>query len=77
MTDLGVTVIDSLVLALPPLKEEDSFSLDPIKPLWSELEKLVNDGKVVTIGISDLDALELAELYNWTEVRYVKVQFKN
>ncbi|KAG8190584.1 hypothetical protein JTE90_014060 [Oedothorax gibbosus] len=68
MSDLDITIIDSLVLALPPFKD-GSFSLGPVKPLWSELEKLVKDGKVVTIGISDLDANELAELYNWTEIK--------
>lgn len=72
MQQLGVAAIDSLILSLPPLPSEEKFTLDHIKPLWIELEKLVSNSKVLTIGVSDLDTEELKELYNWSQVRYVK-----
>ncbi|XP_035229983.1 glutamate--cysteine ligase regulatory subunit-like [Stegodyphus dumicola] len=69
MKDLDVSVIDSLILSLPPPPNAETLTLAHIKPLWKVLEQLVHDGKVVTIGISDLDTHQLAELYDWTEVK--------
>lgn len=71
MEELGITVIDTLILSLPPLQTEEKLTLNHLKPLWVEIEKLVEDSKVLTVGVSDLDAEELAELYNWSQVRYV------
>lgn len=69
MEELGITVIDSFILSLPPLTSDEKLTLDHIKPLWIELEKLVKDSKILTIGVSDLDTSELVELYNWTQVK--------
>lgn len=73
MEELGITVIDSLILSLPLLSSEEKFSLDRIKPLWSAVENLVEDAKVLTVGFSDFDTEELIQLYNWSQVRYVRI----
>ena len=73
MNELGIKVIDSLILSVPPLLPEEKFSLDRIKPLWTVVEKLVEDSKVSTIGFSDLDTEELVQLYDWSQVRYVRM----
>lgn len=73
MDELGITVIDSLILSLPLLSSEEKFLLDRIKPLWSAVEKLVEDSKVLTVGFSDFDTEELIQLYNWSQVRYVRI----
>nr|XP_042904133.1 glutamate--cysteine ligase regulatory subunit isoform X2 [Parasteatoda tepidariorum] len=69
METLGIQMIDSLILSLPALSNDEIFDLNNIKPLWIELENLVAEGKIVTIGISDLDTKELTTLYEWTQVK--------
>lgn len=69
MEELRIEVIDSLILSLPPLPSEEKFTLDHIKPLWTEIEKLVEENKVLTIGVSDLDTEELMQLYNWSQIK--------
>ncbi|GFW69578.1 glutamate--cysteine ligase regulatory subunit [Trichonephila clavipes] len=69
MNALDISVIDSLILALPPPSNEEKFNLEKMKPLWTELENFLIQGKCVTLGMSDLDAPELAELYEWTEIK--------
>lgn len=73
MDELGITVIDSLILSLPLLSSEEKFLLDRIKPLWSAVENLVENSKVLTVGFSDFDTEELIQLYNWSQVRYVRI----
>ncbi|CAL1285570.1 unnamed protein product [Larinioides sclopetarius] len=69
MNSLDVSVVDSLILSLPPPSLEEKFNLEKMKPLWTVLENFVHEGKLITIGISDLDTPELAELFEWAEVR--------
>ncbi|GIX68786.1 glutamate--cysteine ligase regulatory subunit [Caerostris darwini] len=69
MKHLDINLVDSVILTLPPLSNEEKFNLEKVKPLWNELENFVHEGKFVTIGVSDLDTPELAELYQWTEVK--------
>ncbi|GFQ92947.1 glutamate--cysteine ligase regulatory subunit [Trichonephila clavata] len=69
MNALDISVIDSLILALPPPSNEEKFNLEKMKPLWTELENFLLQGKCVTLGMSDLDTPELAELYEWTEIK--------
>ncbi|XP_054713827.1 glutamate--cysteine ligase regulatory subunit-like [Uloborus diversus] len=66
MDDLDVSCIDSMILSVPQLEK---FDLNDIKPLWTELERWVQEEKLLTIGISDLDTDQLAELYHWTQVK--------
>ncbi|XP_053326100.1 glutamate--cysteine ligase regulatory subunit [Spea bombifrons] len=66
---LGVTQLDSLIIAPPPLEDGVSLSLENLQPYWHELESLVRDKKVVAIGTSDLDKPLLEQLYLWAQVK--------
>lgn len=69
MQVLEIDMIDSLILSMPASRNNEQFNLDDMKPFWNELENFVREGKIITIGVSDLDTGELAELYNWTEIK--------
>lgn len=69
MAQLDVSFIDSVILALPSSSSQYRVSLDEIKPLWVVLEELVQNGKVLTIGISDLDTGQLTELHQWAQMK--------
>lgn len=66
---LGVSQLDSVIIAPPPLPEGETLTLAHMQPLWAELEKIVQSQKAASIGTSDLDKTQLEELYNWAQVR--------
>nr|XP_032814606.1 glutamate--cysteine ligase regulatory subunit isoform X2 [Petromyzon marinus] len=66
---LGVSLLDAVVLAPPPLPEEEKLTADRLSPYWAELESLIAAHKVATIGTSDLDSQLLEELYHWAQVK--------
>lgn len=66
---LGVSQLDSVIIAPPPLPEGETLTLAHLQPLWAELEKIVQSQKAASIGTSDLDKIQLEELYNWAQVR--------
>lgn len=65
---LGVSQLDSVIIAPPPLPEGETLTLAHLQPLWVELEKAVQSQKAASIGTSDLDKTQLEELYNWAQV---------
>ncbi|XP_076845793.1 glutamate--cysteine ligase regulatory subunit [Brachyhypopomus gauderio] len=66
---LGVSQLDSVIIAPPPLSEGESLTLVHLQPMWAELEGLVQDQKAAAIGTSDLDKTLLEQLYNWAQVK--------
>ncbi|XP_062854489.1 glutamate--cysteine ligase regulatory subunit [Trichomycterus rosablanca] len=66
---LGVSQLDSVIIAPPPLPEDETLTLAHLQPLWVELEKNVQSQKVVSIGTSDLDKALLEQLYSWAQVK--------
>ncbi|XP_027022236.1 glutamate--cysteine ligase regulatory subunit [Tachysurus fulvidraco] len=66
---LGVSQLDSVIIAPPPLPEGETLTLAHLQPLWAELEKIVQSQKAASIGTSDLDKTQLEELYNWAQVK--------
>ncbi|KAK1801191.1 hypothetical protein P4O66_022882 [Electrophorus voltai] len=66
---LGVSQLDSVIIASPPLPEGEGLSLAHLQPMWAELETLVQSQKVAAIGTSDLDKTLLEQLYNWAQVK--------
>ncbi|KAJ8408461.1 hypothetical protein AAFF_G00258750 [Aldrovandia affinis] len=66
---LGVSQLDSVIIAPPPLPEGDSLTLVHLQPLWAVLESLVQSLKIAAIGTSDLDKTLLEQLYNWAQVK--------
>ncbi|KAG9350875.1 hypothetical protein JZ751_024764 [Albula glossodonta] len=65
---LGVSQLDSVIIAPPPLPEGDALTLGHLQPLWAGLESLVQGQKIAAIGTSDLDKALLEQLYNWAKV---------
>ncbi|XP_028856154.1 glutamate--cysteine ligase regulatory subunit [Denticeps clupeoides] len=66
---LGVSQLDSVIVAPPPLPDGESQTLEHLQPLWEELEALVQSSKIAAIGTSDLDKTLLEQLYNWARVK--------
>uniref|UniRef100_A0A8C1C7K2 Glutamate--cysteine ligase regulatory subunit n=1 Tax=Cyprinus carpio carpio TaxID=630221 RepID=A0A8C1C7K2_CYPCA len=66
---LGVSQLDSVIIAPPPLPEGEAQTLTHLQPLWEELESLVHSQKIAAIGTSDLDKTLLEQLYNWAQVK--------
>ncbi|XP_074655414.1 glutamate--cysteine ligase regulatory subunit-like [Tubulanus polymorphus] len=64
MESLGTTYLETLLVALPENITQD-FSLEAVKPVWSQLEKLVQDKHLIHIGFSDLNKQQLEQVYDW------------
>lgn len=69
MITLGIDIIDSLILSFPVLPVGEKLTLEHIKSLWVVLENLVQEQKVASIGVSDLDTSLLTDLYNWSQIK--------
>ncbi|XP_051524168.1 glutamate--cysteine ligase regulatory subunit-like isoform X2 [Myxocyprinus asiaticus] len=67
--DMGVSQLDSVIIAPPSLPEGEAQTLAHLQPLWEELEGLVHSQKIAAIGTSDLDKTLLEQLYNWAQVK--------
>ena len=57
-----------MLLALPEQEDEEDLSLSVIQPYWEMLEGMVEEEKVLTLGIADLNKERLEELSNWAKV---------
>uniref|UniRef100_A0A8C5RMP6 Glutamate--cysteine ligase regulatory subunit n=1 Tax=Laticauda laticaudata TaxID=8630 RepID=A0A8C5RMP6_LATLA len=66
---LGVDQLDSVIVSPPPTEDGINFSLEYLKPYWTELENLVQNKKIVAIGTSDLDKTLLEQLFRWAQVK--------
>lgn len=65
---MGVSQLDSVIIAPSGSLEGDSQSLADLQPAWEELEALVRNQQIAAIGTSDLDKDLLEQLYNWADV---------
>lgn len=68
LTELNITFIETVILALPELEEDEEVSLSVIQPYWEALEEMVEGERVLSLGIADLNKELLEELYNWAKV---------
>lgn len=68
LTELNITFIETVILALPELEEDEEVSLSVIQPYWEALEEMVEGERVLSLGIADLNKQQLEELYNWAKV---------
>ncbi|XP_062596618.1 glutamate--cysteine ligase regulatory subunit-like [Saccostrea cucullata] len=69
LTELNITFIETVLLALPELEEEKDLSLSVIQPYWEVLEEMVEEEKVLSLGIADLNKEQLEELHKWAKVK--------
>ncbi|XP_058801610.1 glutamate--cysteine ligase regulatory subunit [Phymastichus coffea] len=65
---LNTNAIESLVIVLNKEENEDDI-LSSIQCLWTVLEEYLNNGKLISIGVSDLDTEKFIQLYNWAKVK--------
>jgi len=64
---LHTTCIDSLVLAYP-CKMESNLLLPGLKELWQVLEEYVEQQKLLSIGVSDVETDVFIALHDWAKV---------
>lgn len=68
LTELGIDFIDVVVLSIPPfLDAETQFSV--IKPMWKELEKLVEQSYVGVLAVCDFTMVALKQLYEFAKIK--------
>lgn len=72
MEDLKVSFVETVLLSISMFNTEEEITVEQLKPYWKVLEKMVQEEKVLSIGVSDLDKTKLAELYEWAKVRDFK-----
>lgn len=65
MKSLGIETIDSLTLSLPPSRSKGS--IEEVKSIWACAVKNVAAGRIKDLGVSDLNAEQLKELYAWAD----------
>ena len=70
LSELDVTFLETALLSFPEF-ENESLTLDIVKPYWEVLEDLVHKEVILSLGMADLDKALLEELYNWAEVGIV------
>ncbi|XP_039269022.1 glutamate--cysteine ligase regulatory subunit-like [Styela clava] len=74
---LDVTSIDSVIVSFPmtPLTDVTNNNnstmpeFNKVKPIWKELEHLVDTGKISHIGVTDFDKQGLEELHQWSRIK--------
>ncbi|KAE9547911.1 hypothetical protein FO519_008880 [Halicephalobus sp. NKZ332] len=71
LDQLKVENIEQLILDFPHPEDDevDQAWLDKILPIWKDLEKLVQSGKVVSIGVSDFNIKALQMLVDAAETK--------
>ena len=63
MEEIGTTRIDSLVLSLPDkMFSHEDLPKELMMPLWSAVQKNIENQKVTSVGLSDFNARYLEQL---------------
>ena len=64
LCELGSGHIETVLLSVP----EDKRSWSDIQPIWEAMEDYVDQEKIFSLGVSDLNGEQLEELYNAAKV---------
>uniref|UniRef100_G3MMF7 GCS light chain n=2 Tax=Amblyomma TaxID=6942 RepID=G3MMF7_AMBMU len=67
LEELGVSELDSLIVAFPSACAKSS--IEQMRPLWAAAEQLYRRGLALSVGVSDLDTVQLHDLYSWASVK--------
>ncbi|XP_066590334.1 glutamate--cysteine ligase regulatory subunit isoform X2 [Prorops nasuta] len=70
---LNTEKIESLIIAYNSNDKQNDI-LPSLKQLWSSLEKLHINGKICSLGISDVSTNTFIELYEWAKIKPSIVQ---
>lgn len=68
LIEFNITFIETVILVLSELEEDEEVSLFVIQLYWEVLEEMVEGERVLFFGIVDLNKEQLEELYNWVKV---------
>ena len=72
MEEIGSNRIDTLILSLPEkIFNHEELDKDLIMPLWSVLQKHVQNKSVISTGLSDFNASYLEQLMKFLEDKNV------
>ncbi|XP_077986629.1 glutamate--cysteine ligase regulatory subunit-like [Glandiceps talaboti] len=67
--ELDVTKVDLVLLSMPERPFEEELTVEHFKPVWEVLENMVDEGKLESLGVSDLDVHMLAQLNEWARIK--------
>lgn len=71
MKQLNVESIEQLIVDFPHVGDDevDHVWLDKVYTVWQDLEKMVNNGKVISIGVADFNLRALQMLVDKAEIK--------
>jgi len=68
LTRLGLNYVEIVVVAFPD-SLEDALEGDDVLLVWSALEELVDDGMILSLGVSDMSVEQLESLCSYVRVK--------
>lgn len=72
---LHTDTIESLVIAYGKSEASDDL-LTSLKCLWSVIEEYVNNGKLSSVGVSDVDTDVFIQLFQWAKVSLIMALYQ-
>ncbi|KAL8612762.1 hypothetical protein ACOMHN_033433 [Nucella lapillus] len=69
ITELNASFVETVLLSLSMFDSEEEITVERIQPYWQALESMVDQKRVFSIGVSDLDKSKLAQLYSMAKVK--------
>ncbi|XP_046844629.1 glutamate--cysteine ligase regulatory subunit-like [Xenia sp. Carnegie-2017] len=68
LTELGIDYIDVVVLSIPPFLDAET-QISVIRPMWRELEKLIEQSYVGDLAVCDFSMLALKQLCGFAKIK--------
>jgi len=68
LTRLGLNYVEILIVGFPD-SLEDALEGDDVLLIWSALEELVDDGMILSLGVSDMNVQQLESLWSYVRVK--------
>ncbi|XP_033122548.1 glutamate--cysteine ligase regulatory subunit-like [Anneissia japonica] len=69
LKQLSVTMIDTVLLTMPDEPDNETLTVEHIKPFWEILEGYVSQGTIGSLGVCDMDLPVFVELFDWAKVK--------
>ncbi|XP_022085299.1 glutamate--cysteine ligase regulatory subunit-like isoform X2 [Acanthaster planci] len=69
LKELSVKKVDGVLLSMPARPFDEELTVEHFKPVWQELEELVRQDHVKTLGVCDMELAMLRELHSWAQVK--------
>ncbi len=76
MEEIGVYSIDTLIISFPEkIFNQDDLPKDYILPLWSVVEKYVENKIISNAGLADFNAKFLEDFFRMLDDKHVKLNY--